>query len=306
MHSATGKMHVDEVESDARLVRRLLAAQFPPWAELPIAPVHSAGTDNALYGIGDDKVVRLPRIRAAVAQIDKEHEWLPRLAPFLPLPIPVPLAKGVPAQSYPWRWSIYRWLEGESATIERIANHCDAAVELTQFLVALQRIDAARGPPPGAHNSFRGAPLATRDDATRTAITALSGTLDVAAATSAWEAALRASEWKDAPVWIHGDLQPGNLLVQHGRLGAVIDFGCLGVGDPACDLIVAWNLLSAESRGIFRAALRVDDATWARGAGWALSIGLIAVPYYQTSNPILAGINRFAIEQVLAAHREAI
>jgi aminoglycoside phosphotransferase (APT) family kinase protein len=188
------------------------------------------------------------------------------------------LAKGIPGENYPWHWSVYRWLEGESAAIERIANPCQAAMELAQFIAALQRIDPASGPPPGVHNSFRGVPLATRDTVTRTAISALRGTVDVAAATSAWDAALQASAWNDAPVWIHGDLQPGNLLAQHGRLSAVIDFGCLGVGDPACDLIVAWNLLSAQSRDVFRTALQVDNATWARGRGWALSIGLITLP----------------------------
>ena len=296
-----GKMHVDEVGSDALLVRRLLAAQFPQWADLSIDPVHSAGTDNALYRLGDDKVVRLPRIQVAAGQVAKEHAWLPRLAPLLTLPIPVPLAKGIPGESYPWQWSVYRWLEGESATVERIADPCQAAMELAQFIAALQRIDPTGGPPPGAHNSFRGVPLATRDTATRSAISTLRGTLDVAAATSAWDAALQASAGDDAPVWIHGDLQPGNLLVQDGHLSAVIDFGCLGVGDPACDLIVAWNLLSAESRDVFRAALEVDDATWARGGGWALSIGLIALPYYQATNPVLAGISRYAIDEVLGS-----
>ena len=302
---AAGKMHVDEVDSDALLVRRLLAAQFPQWADLAIVPVHSAGTDNALYRLGDDKIVRLPRIQTAAEQVGKEHRWLPKLAPLLTLPIPVPLAKGAPGESYPWHWSVYRWLEGESATIDRIADPCQAAMELAQFIAALQRIDPMGGPPPGVHNSFRGVPLAMRDTATRAAISALRGMLDVAAATSAWDAALQASAWNDAPVWIHGDLQSGNLLAQHGRLSAVIDFGCLGVGDPACDLIVGWNLLSAESRDVFRTALEVDNATWARGRGWALSVGLIALPYYQTTNPVLARISRYAIDEVLAAHKQA-
>jgi aminoglycoside phosphotransferase (APT) family kinase protein len=300
-----GKMHVDEVDSDAILVSRLLAAQFPQWADLSIDSVPSAGTDNALYRLCDDKVVRLPRIQAAAAQVSKEHQWLPRLTPFLTLPIPVPLAKGVPGEGYPWHWSVYRWLEGESATIERISDPCQAATELARFIAALQRIDPTGGPSPGAHNSFRGVPLATRDTATRTAISTLRGTLDAVAATSAWDAALQASAWNDAPVWIHGDLQSGNLLAQYGRLSAVIDFGCLGVGDPACDLMVAWNLLSAESRDVFRNALQVDDATWARGRGWALSVGLIALPYYQATNPVLTRASRYAIDEVLAAHTQA-
>ena len=300
-----GKMHVDEANIDALLVRRLLTAQFPQWADLSIELVHPAGTDNALFRLGDDKVVRLPRIQAAVAQVDKEQQWLPRLAPFLTLPIPVPVAKGVAGDGYPWHWSIYRWLTGESATTERAIDFSQAAVELAQFIAALQRIDPTGGPPPGAHNSYRGEPLVARNNATRAAISTLNDAVAAAAATSAWDAAVQASAWSGAPVWIHGDLQPANLLAQRGQLSAVIDFGCLGVGDPACDLMVAWNLLSAESRELFRTALHVDDATWARGRGWALSFGLIALPYYQNTNPMLAQIARYAIDEVVAIHRQS-
>jgi aminoglycoside phosphotransferase (APT) family kinase protein len=298
-----GKMHADEVDTDVALVGRLLAAQFPQWADLPVEPVRSAGTDNALYRLGDDMAVRLPRIQSATGQVDKEHRWLPRLAPLLPLAIPVPLAKGTPGEGYPWRWSVYRWLEGETATIGRIADPRQAARDLAHFIAALQRIDPTGGPPPGPHNSFRGVPLSTRHTQTRAAIASLHGTLDADAATAAWEAALRAPAWHGPPVWIHGDLQSGNLLAIQGRLSAVIDFGCLGVGDPACDLQVAWNLLSADTRAVFREVLPVDDATWARGRGWALSVGLIALPYYQRTNPVLAGIARYAIAEVLAEHQ---
>ena len=302
---SVSKMHVNEVDTDLTLAGRLLAVQFPQWADLPIEPVHSAGTDNALYRLGDDMAMRLPRIPGAVAQVDKEHAWLYSLDPLLPLAVPVPLAKGAPGEGYPWHWSVYRWLDGECATIEHIADPCRAATELGQFIAALQRIDPTGGPAPGPHNSFRGVPLATRDNATRAAIFALRRTLDAVAATEAWDAALQAPAWKDPPVWIHGDLQPGNLLAKHGRLSAVIDFGCLGVGDPACDLIVAWNLLSADSRDVLRTTLQVDDATWSRGRGWALSVGLIALPYYQTTNPVLAAISRYAIDEVLSAHKQA-
>ncbi|MGH9173393.1 MAG: aminoglycoside phosphotransferase family protein [Vicinamibacterales bacterium] len=298
-----GRMHADEVETDVALVGRLLAAQFPRWAELPIEPVPSAGTDNALYRLGDDMVVRLPRIEWATGQVDKEFEWLPKLAPYLPLAIPVPLAKGTPGESYPWHWSVCNWLEGENATVERIADPRQAATELAQFVVALQRIDATGGPRPGAHNSHRGVPLARRDASTRAAIGSLDGMIDTDVATAAWEAALQAPAWDGPPVWIHGDLQSGNLLAVEGRLSAVIDFGCLGVGDPACDVMAAWTLFSAETRKDFREALPVDNATWARGRGWALSFGLIALPYYQNTNPMLAGIARHAIEEALGDHQ---
>ena len=251
-----GKMHADEMEIDVSLVVRLVAAQFPQWADLPIEPVRSAGTDNALYRLGDEMVVRLPRIHWAVGQVQKEREWLPRLAPLLPLAIPVPLATGMPAEDYPWEWSIYPWLEGENATVERIADPDEAATLLARFVAALQRIDAAGGPLPGEHNSSRGVPLATRDARTRAVIASLAGEIEVDAVTAAWEAALQAPEWNGPPVWIHGDLQSGNLLAMEGRLSAVIDFGCLGVGDPACDVMTAWLYLSAETRDVFRAALR--------------------------------------------------
>jgi len=303
---SAGKMHDDEVDTDASLVSRLLAAQFPQWADLPIERVRSAGTDNAIYRLGDDLAVRLPRIPWATEQVDKEHWWLPKLAPLLPLAIPVPLAKGIPGEGYPWHWSVYRWLEGENATIERIADPRQAATELAQFIAALQRIDPTGGPPPGPHNSSRGVPLAMRDPQTRAAIATLHGMLDADAVTAAWEAALQAPAWRGPPVWIHGDLQSGNLLAQQGRLSAVIDFGCLGVGDPACDLIVAWNFLSDETRDVFRSALGVDDATWARGRGWALSVGLIALPYYQSTNPVLARFSRHTIDEVLADHNAGV
>jgi aminoglycoside phosphotransferase (APT) family kinase protein len=296
-------MHADEADINVSLVGRLLAAQFPQWADLPLEPVHSAGTDNAIYRLGDGMAVRLPRIPGATGQAEKEHQWLPRLAPVLPLAIPVPLAKGTPAEGYPWHWSVYRWLEGETATIGRIADPRQAATDLARFVAALQRIDPTGGPPPGAHNFFRGVPLAMRDDPTRDAIASLRSTLDAGAVTAAWEAALQAPVWQGSPVWIHGDLSAGNLLVKRGRVSGVIDFGGLGVGDPASDLIVAWSLFSAETRDVFRTELLVDDATWARGRGWALSVALIALPYYQSTNPVIVASARHMIGEVLADHR---
>lgn len=300
------KMHADEVDTDAALVGRLLTAQFPTWAGLPIEPVGSAGTDNALYRLGDTMVVRLPRIHWAVAQVEKEQRWLPRLAPFLPLAIPVPRAMGTPAEGYPYPWSVYRWLGGETAIIERLTDPREAATALAQFIAALQRIETTGGPPPGEHNFGRGEPLALRDARTRAAIAALEtlhGAIDAGAATAAWEAALQAPAWENPPVWIHGDLQSGNLLTVEGRLSAVIDFGGLGVGDPAGDLIVAWNFFDADTRAVFRAALKVDDATWARGRGWALSVALIALPYYWDANPSLAAMARYTIGEVLADYK---
>ena len=290
-------MHADETPTDVPLVRRLLAAQFPEWVAVPIEPVLSAGTDNALYRLGNDMVVRLPRIHWAVGGVDKDFRWLPLVAPLLPLAIPAPLAKGKPADGYPWNWGVYRWLQGENPTVDRIRDPDSLARDLAQFVDALRRIDVAGGPP-----ARRGVPLAMRDDPTRTAIAALEGTIDADAVTAAWDAALRTPAWSGPPVWVHGDLLPGNLLLQGGRLTGVIDFGEMGVGDPACDLIVAWGLLTPEARNVFRAELDVDDATWARGRGWALSIALIALPYYRDTNPALAATARHLIREVLADH----
>lgn len=292
------KMHADEVDIDISLVHRLLADQFPQWADLLIQPVLSSGTENAIYRLGEEMAVRLPRYPGATGAIDKEHSWLPKLAPHLPLSIPVPLAKGFPCEGYPFHWSVFRWLSGENATIEGIENPCEAAMNLAQFITALQQFDTT-GAPGAANHNLRGVPLATRDTAVRTAIAALHGMIDTDAATKVWEAALQAPEWNREPVWFHGDLLPGNLLFEKGRLSAIIDFGGLGVGDPACDLMIAWGLFAGESREVFRIALAVDEATWARGRGHALSQALIFIPYYLNTNPVGVGNARYAIAQIL-------
>lgn len=293
------KVHADEVHTDAALLRQLLTDQFPQWAALPIAHVPSTGTDHVLYRVGDDMVARLPRKQGVDEQVDKEREWLPRLAPLLPADVPVPLAKGRPGAAYPFSWSVYAWLEGENPGFEGV-DDASVATDLARFVTALREIDATGGPLAGAQNFYRGCPLAVRDEPTRAAIAELGDMVDAKAVIEAWEAALAATPWAGPPVWIHGDLNPENLLVRGGRLAAVIDFGCLGAGDPACDVMVAWTLLSADARDAFRAALTVDDATWARGRGWALSTGLIALPYYKDTNPARAANARYRIREVLA------
>jgi aminoglycoside phosphotransferase (APT) family kinase protein len=287
-------MHADEVETNAALVHRLLSTQFPQWADLPIERVESAGTDNAIYRLGDHMVVRMPRIHWATGAVAKDH-WLPKLAPLLPLAIPIPIARGTPGEGYPWDWSVVSWVEGEIATIGRITNLDEAATDLAQFATALHRINFQGGPP-----ATRGVPLATRDEPVRDAIASLHGKLDSGAVTAVWDAALRAPLWDGPQVWVHGDLYDGNLIARGGRLHAVIDWGGLGMGDPACDLIAAWSLFSGESREVFRAALSVDDATWARGRGWALSVALIALPYYERTNPVIVANSWHKIAEVLA------
>jgi aminoglycoside phosphotransferase (APT) family kinase protein len=257
------------VRIDEALVRRLVAAQFPAWAELPVVPVEPGGWDNRTFRLGEAMAVRLPSAAHYAAQVEKEQRWLPRLAPQLPLPIPAPLALGAPGAGYPWPWSVLRWLEGEDAASARAVDLARLAAALGGFLAALQRIDAAGAPPPGPHSFWRGGPLAVYADEARDAIHTLAGELDAHAAGAVLDAAL-ASTWRGAPVWVHGDVAASNLLVRDGRLAAVIDFGCAAAGDPACDLAIAWTLFAGESRAAFRAALPLDAATWSRGRGWAL------------------------------------
>ena len=285
-------MHPDEVEVDIPLVRRLLEGQFPQWTQLPIVRVVSAGTDNAMFRLGSELVVRLPRISWAVDDVEKECRWLPRLADHLPVAVPAPVAQGDPGVGYPHRWWVYRWLEGVNPQVDQQPPRL--AEQLARFVSALRAVDAT-----GAPLASRGVPLVDRDGYTRAAIASLAGVLDEPSATAAWERALQAPSWEGPPVWVHGDLSPGNLLVADDRLSAVIDFGCLGVGDPACDLIVAWNLLTPRAREDYRDALGVDDATWERGRGWALSIALGQLSYYAESNPPLADSARHVLRELL-------
>ena len=288
-------MHADELHTDVSLVRRLLAGQFPEWADLPIERVPSSGTDNALYRLGDELVVRLPRIEWATGQVEKDSTWLPRLAPLLPFTVPELLAPGVPAEGYPWTWGVYRWLAGENPDVGAIEDPEALARDVGRFVVAVRSLQLEGGPP-----GSRAMPLAIRDASTRAAIGELEGVLDIEAVAAVWEEALLVRGWTGPPQWTHGDLLRGNLLLADGRLTAVIDWSLLGVGDPACDLIVAWSVLPAEVRSVFRSVVDVDDATWLRGRGWALSVALIQLPYYKETNVELAANARHVIGAVLA------
>jgi aminoglycoside phosphotransferase (APT) family kinase protein len=299
---ASPKMHPDKFDIDAALVGRLVAVQFPEWAGLQVKEVASAGTDNAMYRLGDDTVVRLPRLPGGARQVGKEQHWLPRLAPHLPLAVPVPLAEGLPGRGYGLPWGVFRWLDGDNvydAPLTKPAEVAYAAVELGRFVAALRKVDATGGP-----TSWRGGPLTDDDGEVRAAIRDLGAdsTVDASAATAAWEEALRLPRWGGDPVWLHGDLLPGNLLAQGGRLSAVIDFGGLGVGDPAADVLAAWAVFKAEARGLFREAVDVDDATWARGRGWALCFGLVAEHHYRVTNPVLAAVGHRAVAEALAEY----
>ncbi|MEU7578959.1 aminoglycoside phosphotransferase family protein [Streptomyces sp. NPDC041068] len=293
-------MHADEADVDEALVRRLIAGQFPEWAELPVERVESAGTSNAMYRLGADMVVRLPRVAGAAEDIDQEHRWLPRLAAALPVAVPAPLGKGEPGEGYPYPWSVFRWLDGATPDPgEPLAEPALFGKDVAEFLVALREVD-----PAGAPVSYRGDPLAGRDARTREVIAGLRGTVDERAATAVWDAAVAAPAWERPAVWVHGDLQPGNVLVDRGRLGAVIDFGCMGLADPAVDLIAAWYLMDAGAREAFRAGLgpAADDAMWERGRGWALTIALDELAYYnQETNPAMVRVARLVVGRLTEA-----
>jgi aminoglycoside phosphotransferase (APT) family kinase protein len=274
------------VPVDAEQVARLVAAQFPRWAGLPVRPVPEQGWDNQTFRLGPEMSVRLPSAAEYALAVEKERHWLPVLARRLPLPVPVPLANGEPGAGYPFRWSVLRWLDGVTATRAGIADEVRFARDLAGFLRALRRVDPSGGPRPGRHNWFRGGPLSTYTELLDTALTvpdhrsgAVAGSagagetrpgpIDAGLIREIWRTALDV-RWDGVDRWFHGDVAPGNLLVSGGELAAVIDFGTCGVGDPACDLAIAWTLLSGAGREAFRAELAVDDATWARGQGWAL------------------------------------
>ncbi|MFI7678126.1 aminoglycoside phosphotransferase family protein [Actinophytocola sp. NPDC049390] len=291
-------MHSGMHPIDDDLVRRLVAGQFPRWADLPVRRFPSGGTVNAMYRLGDDMVVRLPLVAGGAGDVATERAWLHRLAPHLPTPIPEMLGAGQPAEGFPWPWSVYRWLAGENPEEGALDDPDRLAEDLAGFVAAMRGVTLSGAPP-----AYRGGPVASLDAPTRAAIEQLRGIpeegVDCDAAVGVWDEALRTPGWDGPPVWLHADLMPGNLLVSGGRLTAVIDFGCLGTGDPACDLFPAWNLLPVSARQVFREALGVDDATWLRGRARTLSQALIALPYYRNTNPAMAGNARHVIRAVL-------
>lgn len=290
-------MHEDEIGIDIQLVHALVAQRLPACAGLPLSPLGSSGSDNALFRLGDELLIRLPRRPGGGVTITKEARWLPRIAPHLPVAVPEVVAVLEPACGYTERWSVLRWLPGTSPEPVLTGSPPDPsrtrlADDLASLLVALAEIEV----PPDAPSSpelhwYRGEPLATRDEATRHAITAcrtIDGLrVDLDAAEAVWDDALTLSGAAESspPAWYHGDLAAENLLVQDGHLVGVLDFGGLAIGDPTVDLMVAWEVLDPPARGRFRQQLGVDDATWRRGRAWALSLALMTFPYYWTSMP---------------------
>jgi aminoglycoside phosphotransferase (APT) family kinase protein len=292
------KMHENEFNIDEGIIKELLKSQFKEWADLPLMSVQSEGTDNLIFRLGDDKCIRFPRIPDAEVQVEKEQRWLPYLAHHLPLEIPSPIGIGHPQDSYPSHWSIYHWVEGRNATSVPNLDLNQAAVDLAKFINALHRVNSTDGP-----YTYRGMPLMTRDEEVHKAISTLDGIIDTKASLKVWHICKQAPIWDKPPVWIHSDLLPANILVNKGKITGIIDFGMLGIGDPACDLLPAWCLFNNGSRKKFRSELDIDEATWVRSQGWALSIGLIILPYYLETNPGLVAVGMQLVNGVLAEYK---
>jgi aminoglycoside phosphotransferase (APT) family kinase protein len=295
------KMHENEILADPALVRRLLEEQMPQWADLAISELPLGGTDNALYRLGDDMLVRLPRIGWAVAAIANEQEWLPWLAPLPPVEIPAPLALGEPGNGYPWPWSVYRWLDGEDPSINLDIDRDALLPDIVRFIDALRRVDL-----PDSPEARRGLPLKPSDKSARRTIDVLGDRIDRDVALAVWEEALASPEWEDDPVWVHADLDARNVLVKNGRLNAVIDWGSAGIGDPAFDISVAWKLFSPAARRTFRSEINVDGATWKRARGWTLLQAVNALSYYslKTNRALVQESERW-VSAVLASASES-
>ena len=288
-------MHAGEVPIDVALVERLISEQFPRWAGLPIWEVRSTGTVNAIHRIGERLCARLPRVEDWAQDLEKEWRWLPKLAPRLSLQIPEPVGRGHPMTSYPFPWAVYGWIDGKPYSDDLVDDEQQAARDLARFVAELRREDPAPGTPRGGRP-----PLREFDAVTREAIDSSRRVIDSDAATAAWERALGAPTWRGTPVWVHADLLRPNLLIREGRLRAVIDFGSVGVGDPAADVIAAWSVFGPEGRRTFRDALDVDDGTWNRARGYALHQAALIIPYYAETNPEFVSLAKRTVKEVLA------
>jgi aminoglycoside phosphotransferase (APT) family kinase protein len=295
------RMHPDELEINEPMVRRLIDEQFPQWRDMRLRAV-SWGTVNAVYRLGAELAVRLPRRAEWASGLEQEVRWLPVLAPSLPVSIPEPVALGVPSGDYPVKWAVYRWLKGtpmlEAARVDETA----IAEELAGFVAAMQRIKPPSDPP----RSNRSIPLAKHDVSMRASIPRLAAHgVDLAAVTAAWENALAAPSGLGSRVWLHGDLMPTNLLVRDdGGLAGVLDFGVCTTGDPACESLLAWMTLTRSSRAHYRGLVGIDGAAWSRARGWALLFAVMALPYYHRTFPAFAGVARRALAEVIAENLE--
>ncbi|ALL79495.1 hypothetical protein AD006_30105 (plasmid) [Pseudonocardia sp. EC080610-09] len=289
-------------EIDASMVRLLVADQFPSWSGLPVAPVPQQGWDNRTFRIGSELSARLPAGPAYVAAVGKEQRALACLDGCLPVAIPTPVALGSPGHGYPYPWSIRRWLDGSTVADTPDLDRRQFAHDLGEVLHTLHQLPAETGPAAGRHSHYRGCHPSAYSDQVDTALHQLRGTTDAAAAFDdrqcrrIWLDATT-HVWPLPPVWFHGDIAPGNLLTASGQLSAIIDFGSCGVGDPACDLAIAWTYFAPPERAIFRDAVRLDEQTWKRARGWALWKALVTMAGMSSPDP--DGTQAQALQEVL-------
>lgn len=296
------KLKAGKFDVDVPLVQRLVAAQFPHWADLPIRPVEHDGWDNWTFHLGDRMKVRLPSAAGYAEQAEKEARWLPKFSAQLPLAVPMPVGLGVPGEGFPWAWSIYDWLDGEPATPNNVADRVQFGWDVAKFINALGVIDTTGGPPPGQHSFFRGADvMEVYGGEAHRSVDAIGDAIDGPLAHAVLDAAA-AARFDGPPVWSHGDIAVGNLIMRDGRLAAVIDFGCCSVGDPACDLVLAWTFLDGAARDAFRLSVNADEAMWARARAWALWKAALLVASDAVINPNETPPPE-VIAAVLAEHR---
>lgn len=288
------KLHKDEIDISEEKVYSLLKEQKPEWAECSIQRIESSGSDNALFRLGDDFLMRMPRIEWAVSSILKEAEWVPKIASNISIPISESVFTGLPSKLYPWHWLILPWYEGQNPEFEKADELGKLAGDLANFCNQIHALSLPRGP-----LSRRGIALNEIDIQTRQSLSMLGDEVDVARVERLWKSFCALPTWAHAPVWLHGDLHQGNMVTQNGRLAAVIDFSDVGIGDPACDYIAAWSLFGPQSRATFKRNIALlDENTWQRGRGWALSIALIMLPYYRDTHPPYASLARRIILEV--------
>ena len=293
------RLHADQVEIDEPMARALVASQFPAWGGLAITHVPSGGTENVVFRLGDDLALRMPMTRDAVGSLVREVRWLPVVAPHVSLDVPEVVAEGAPDERYPFPWVVVRWLDGQDAVTASFASMDQLSEDLAGFVGELQSIDMTGAPKPGSEGFVRGGPIVSREPYFRSAIAQCEGLVDVGRVTAIWDDALAAPRWDGAPVWLHADLIPGNLLVRDQRLAGVLDFGTIATGDPAYDLTPAWHLLEGAARARFLALTGADDPTVRRARGLVVSGGVIALPYYLHTNPAMVAIARRGIDAVL-------
>lgn len=253
------------------LAKKLIVTQFPEYAELNVSEVEQQGLDNKTYRVGDDMLIRMPTAESYALKVPIEQELLPTLAKHLSIAIPAPIKMGKPSDDYPYAFSIYKWLDGSSANHVTLDEQSleNLAFDLATFLKELQAITDVEGPSPGQHNWYRGDHISVYDSGAREQIAKLADIIDSNSAIDLWDRAC-GTKWNKEPIWIHGDFAFGNILIKYNKLSGVIDFGGTAMGDPACDLVIAWTYLSGKARDVFITEMGLDEDIWLRARAWAL------------------------------------